>query len=287
MIITINEEKIDYTLENEKTAGDIISAIREWLENSGILISEIKLDDKIAPLHETNWENTDLQNISVIALKTITLKESRIRQIETALNYFNLLVDAADKNDLDTIGELSEGFSDLTLLLNNIFGDLDYKELAEGIVSELNEHGFPVTDSSVYNSGKDIIADSENFIKILESRLNEISNPGEEAVSAAGALASMADELENVAVNLQTGKEMEAMQTIILLTELMQALLRSMSWSDVTEETENYVSEIFNILSELEEALKASDTVLIGDLLEYELKPKLLELPPNLNFKEN
>jgi len=287
MIITINGEKIDYTLENEKTAGDIISAIRKWLENSGILISEIKLDDKIAPLHETSWEKTDLQNISEIAVKTITLKESRIRQIETALNYFNLLADAAENGKEEIIKELSEGFNDLTLLLNNIFNDFDYKELAEGLISNLNEHGFPVTESSVYNSEKEIIADSGNFIKILESRLNEISNPGKEALSAAGALASMADELENVAVNLQTGKEMEAMQTIILLTELMQALLRSLSWTDVTEKTENYVSEIFNILSELEEALKANDTVLIGDLLEYELKPKLLELPPNLNFKEN
>ena len=33
-----------------------------------------------------------------------------------------------------------------------------------------------------------------------------------------------------------------------------------------------------------EEALKANDTVLIGDLLEYEIKPRLLGLPAGLAF---
>ena len=74
------------------------------------------------------------------------------------------------------------------------------------------------------------------------------------------------------------------MATIIHLTELLQSLLRALSWTQGNTVVEELVGKLNSMLGELEEALKASDTVLIGDLLEYEIKPLLTELPATLGF---
>ena len=68
------------------------------------------------------------------------------------------------------------------------------------------------------------------------------------------------------------------METIIHLTELLQSFFRCISWA-----VNNYdIKKLQELLEELEEALKTGDSVLIGDLLEYEIKPILLNLPQTL-----
>ena len=147
------------------------------------------------------------------------------------------------------------------------------------------EGGFPLHDREKPVDPESLGAEAEAMASLLEMRRREIADPEGQAASGSVALASMAENLDDVAVKLQTGKDKAAMETIIRLTELLQAFMRPMAWISGDEDVKKIGDDMTGILAELEEALKAGDTVLIGDLLEYEIKPRLIELPSTFSGK--
>ena len=280
MTITINGELLDFTLEHEKTAGDVAVALASWLEASGMLIAGLSLDEESVIMTEEQWRSRGIDGISAMNVEAVSVREGRLRQFETARDYFVLMNNAAAGENTASLTELSDGFEDVKRILPNLLGEREAPVFTAALENGLNRAGFP-GDSPDFAA---ITNESGRIAGLLESRRREIANPAEEAASASAALSAMADRLDDVAVNLQTGKDRPAMETIILLTELLQTLMRSLSWMDQDSDRRKPVDELTAILEELEEALKVSDTVLIGDLLEYEIKPRLQDLPENLGF---
>ncbi len=95
------------------------------------------------------------------------------------------------------------------------------------------------------------------------------------------------EEIGEVAVLLQTGKDRQAMETIIRFSELFQCLVRIFSSLKLTAKNhsriggksfDTFFTELNLMLEELLEAFNHQDSVLIGDLLEYEIAPRLEEL---------
>ena len=90
----------------------------------------------------------------------------------------------------------------------------------------------------------------------------------------------------NIPVELQSGKDKTAKDTIIALSYKIDAICKLVSYASAFPEMLNslkiednnivsFMSALMQILEELEKALQANDTVLIGDLAEYEICPKL------------
>jgi len=276
MTITINGDNIDFTLEDENTAGEIIRSLSSWLEESGMLISGLKINSESRPLAESEWKKLPVETIENISIDALSLREGRIVQLETARDFFLLLKEAVDSDDQEAVAELRTGFNDLKHVLPHL---LD--EGPNPSILPLMERAF--SEDPAHPGGVEA-SQASHIAALLESRRKEAADPESEAVFAAESLAAMADSLEEVAVQLQTGRDKSAMGTIILLTERLQTLMRALSWLESGENVEKIINDINSILSELEEALKAGDTVLIGDLLEYEIKPRLLQLPAEFNF---
>jgi hypothetical protein len=277
MTITINGDNINYTLEGEKTAGDVLKGLSSWLEVSGMLVGGIVLDDKAVPLSEMEWRTRPVEEISSFSVKAVSIREGRIHQLETARGFFILLKSAIEAGDADALKELSEGFADLMRVLPHLLEEGPNPVILPHIEESMEK----------MNNGESLEAlaiEAAQMANLLEGRLKEAADPEAEAKSAAAALSSMAHSLDDVAVHLQTGKDRHAMETIIQLTELLQTFMRSLVWIDGGEKIKKIAGDMNTILAELEEALKANDTVLIGDLLEYEIKPRLLDLPAGLAF---
>ena len=232
---------------------------------------------------EEEWRLRPVRDITSIAIEAVSVREGRIRQLETARDYFILMHNAAMNEDNESLSEISAGFDDLKRILPHLLSEGSKPVIMPHIELSLDAAGFPAGNKNPLDF-KSIAVESEHMMRLLEGRRKETSSPVNEAMSIAAALAGMSDQLDDVAVHLQTGKDKQAMETIIYLTELLQALMRALSWCPGDGGMEEIIADINTILSELEEALKASDTVLIGDLLEYEIKPRLQELPGRLNF---
>ena len=280
MTITINGENIDFTLEKERTAGDVLKGVSSWLEESGMLVSSITMDGQPVIIADDGWKAAELDGIGVMNVEAVSLREARLRQLETARDYFVLLNRAAGGQDRSSMQELADGYADLRRILPHLLGESSSPQISDGLSTVLREAGFPEGDGDP--AYEVLTGEAERIAHILEKRRREIADSAAEARSAAAALAAISGQLDDVAVNLQTGRDKAAMETIIVLSEMLQALMRALSWMEDATVTREIMDDMTGILAELEDALKASDTVLIGDLLEYEIKPRLEELPTRL-----
>lgn len=99
----------------------------------------------------------------------------------------------------------------------------------------------------------------------------------------------MAEELKSVSVKLQSGKDKEATLIITSLADFIDRVCHIASLSalfpqkfgTIKIEDKNF-SEFFAdfspILKDFEDALASKDTVMLGDLAEYEISPRLEQL---------
>ncbi len=98
-------------------------------------------------------------------------------------------------------------------------------------------------------------------------------------------LRASARQIADVAVHLQTGHDREAMEAIIRFSEVSQSMLRIFSHIASQEEyqtlridgqtCEEFYTEFNALLNDVLTAFDARDSVLIGDLFEYEIAPRV------------
>ena len=83
-------------------------------------------------------------------------------------------------------------------------------------------------------------------------------------------------------MQLQTGRDREAMAVVTDLCDAVQRLLPLVPFLPRDPGRERLVTELNATLRDLLAAFEAKDTVLIGDLAEYEVAPRLAGLLPLL-----
>ena len=88
--------------------------------------------------------------------------------------------------------------------------------------------------------------------------------------------------LAEIAVQLQTGRDRDAMATVAGLCDAVQRLLPLVAFLPPDGGRERLIVDLNATLRDLLAAFEAKDTVLIGDLAEYEVAPRLAQLLPLL-----
>ncbi|MDR0909121.1 MAG: hypothetical protein LBM77_05085 [Spirochaetaceae bacterium] len=85
---------------------------------------------------------------------------------------------------------------------------------------------------------------------------------------------AVADKLGELPLDLQTGKSQEAAETIIQFTRLMEQIAGQLSRAG----EEALLKEYNDLLQQMLAAYKEEDVILLGDLAEYEIAPRLRKL---------
>lgn len=85
----------------------------------------------------------------------------------------------------------------------------------------------------------------------------------------------MEGKIGEVSVLLQSGKDRQAMETITRFADLIEAVLAVLPRTDGGGEPAALFSQINPRLREILDAFGAKDFILIGDILEYEIAPRL------------
>lgn len=117
---------------------------------------------------------------------------------------------------------------------------------------------------------------SENDIKASFIKLTELFN-------------ELAKKMEQIPVELQNGKNLEASNSIKQLADAIDQFCRIATLASLFPQTfkdsaiENmnfadFFADFSPVLKDFEDALKNNDTVMIGDLAEYEICPRLLQI---------
>jgi len=296
MDLYINDSKVSFTLEGEKTLAAVIAALESWLAEQKLLLVELKVngEDYDQTLLKKN-ASLPLEAISEIRATATDLMGYEEIQVASLLNYFQRLKQALATIDKQSLEILLEGFAERKERLSLLFSDHPQFK-ADGATALQLDRLFAGTtykmirmwDQAALSQAQAIC---QTIITELEQRQQEYAklatNSKKLFKTVLLKLKETVIKLSEVSLLLQTGKDNEAMQIIIAFTEMTQLFFQLVASSLIEEAELNQfatLSEEMNVhLKELLTAFQHKDYVLIGDLCEYELAPRLTKL---LSFAE-
>lgn len=150
------------------------------------------------------------------------------------------------------------------------------------------------TTIEIVLNGKQIPADKFDEtckLPLEEDTKLELSVISQEGIRAAfeeeaDECTKLADRLLDVPAKFQSGKDKEANELIALLADFMDKFCYTVSLSRLfpdefkdikidDKDFKDFFADFSQILSDFEQAILSKDTVLIGDLSEYEISPRL------------
>ncbi|MBN2444048.1 MAG: hypothetical protein JXJ04_21980 [Spirochaetales bacterium] len=287
----MNGKPLDVTLENEKNLGEIINGVEIWLKNSDLLITSIKISDKelLSEIPE-KWKNTLIGDIDQVALTVKPTSEVHASSLQNIVHFITMLKQAFSNKDVNLLHELNDGYPFMIESLSLLTKQYKFKEVKNYTLFFANH--FPsinpqkviaLTEKELHEA----IIIIDTLLTHLIEMTEEINDPFNSLQKCGEKIKTSIQDISEVSILLQTGKDREAMNTLVSFSDTLQKFLRiflilkenkninvdSLTISDMS--IEEYASELNGFLKELIDAFQINDSVLIGDLLEYEIAPRL------------
>ena len=283
MEIRINNQPIDITLENENSLADVMQGLSAWLDPKGYQIVKVKKNGKEIGFERTEeLSEVSIDTIEQLDITALTPEEQRIQFLNTLYQYFTLLLGALKAGNGKLIHDLKNEFSYVENSIDNILGsrDLSYSRKLKDIMDGLPENPQPGS------LDQDTEAYLQNLIVIIRTHIQETAAPMEELKGCARQIDKISRQISEVSVLLQTGKDKQAMDSVLLFIGLAEKITRlvdilnsmglDLSIPKLEEESfADFMSSFNKALNEVVTGFHNNDSVLIGDMLEYEIAPLL------------
>jgi len=284
MEILVNREPLNYSLETESSVGEVIDGLADWLKSGRFAITSLDVDETNYAIHDREtWAEIEIDSVRELSVEALPLEEVDHATIVALDEYCALLGECLESRDPGPLAEIAEELPYVQGRLGQFFPSLRDED---GSVPILKDPALTSGRLPEPGAAELIIAEIDSVRTLLASREREYREPARELSASLGQLSATADALIEVPVQLQTGKKAAAMQTIVRFTELLTRVVRLIPLAESRQECEGidiegarrFAEATAPHLVELKEAFEIQDTVLIGDLLEYELAPKLESL---------
>jgi hypothetical protein len=264
MDIRINGKPADITLEAEQTLGELLSGIEDWLGPSGYALSGLRVNGTAvgaASLGEAFDRNLgDIESLDIEASNWPELMLEALLFVQHTLESYRE-ASFEDKGRILAAWEESAAASFLA------GSDPDLLQLA---VKTFKGEGLS----------------PEQAQGIVEERIRELGDPLTELRTIEPLVEGISKRLEDLPLDIQTGKDDRAAETVQLFSTITEKLFRLFSllnFQGALTETGRindlpvhvFMEEFSAALKELLAAYELKDAVLVGDLAEYELAPRL------------
>jgi len=266
MKILVEGRPADITLDTEKTLGDVLSGVEMWVSSTGNRIRGISIDGQSLDSDEIPAAfDRDLREIKTLDITLSAYRDLAAEALGVLLTTCELYIHASFEDRPVIAGTWQESPA-----ANFLFTDIsDLHILAERTFSGT---GIPAHDLAL----------------VAEERLREILQPAEEIASCEEIIKNVAQRMEELPLDVQTGKDNRAADTMQLFTKTAEKLFRIffvMKAEGLCMETFTveelparvFMDEFTGALTEISAAYENKDTVLVGDLSEYELAPRILK----------
>jgi hypothetical protein len=278
--IQINNQNLDFTIEQEETLGQVVKDIEAWLEGTDLVLYSVKNGDReLLATPSDQWEHTPHTEVRTLEVTVKHAHELAALNLQTILEYLDILKQSITTNNSDRLEELLYGFSALIESLQKHFPSSD--QLLQTLVSLFANSKAEQVLAWTEQMRKQALKLIDLVYSQVLFRLQENQDPKAALKTLSEALTVCIEEVGEISILLQTGKDKQAMDTIVRFSELSQNLARlvtSLFPENSNQELKDFYQEFGGILSELLEAFEAKDSVLIGDLMEYEVAPRLERL---------
>jgi hypothetical protein len=261
MEIRINGQTADVTADQEKTVGEVLAALEQWLANSGHRLSGLAVDGQGADSSSIEQAFlTEIENVKILDIYTSSIADL------AAASLLNLLEDTEEYERLD--------FKDRSSFYEN------WKNRAQAAFAAQQMPDLYSLYVDAFSGGA---MNCETLRAITEERLREVNDPAGEFANLRPVLEETCARLVDLPLDTQTGKDLRAAETIQIFSAIAEKIFRIFRQFDIQgciqqETVAQLIVEFGAAVKELLEAYERRDTVLIGDLAEYEMAPRLGEL---------
>ncbi len=286
MKIFINRKEIDITLEGEKTLGELFDSLTDWIEKQNWVLSEFyRGEEELYLTDKAKWAEEPIPQETELHFTALTIPEYKAKSLEVIKTYCQMVQDALQREDTPLLRELMEEYSYIensyTVLLE------DNQQVIRNRMREVLEANdcLPPKEKRGPENNKALIEAFYGLEDLVQGRIMDILDPvavGEETTKA---IAGLLPNMGKISLMLQTGKDRDAMGIILLFSELFQRFIRVFNnlppevQQGKAKDFQKYTEEVSGFLQELTEALEAKDSVLVGDLMEYEILPRVESCP--------
>ena len=260
----INGVDADIQMETEKTVGEVLAALENWLAGSGHCLSGLCIDGETAGVDTMEaCFDRDIAGIAILDISTNAMSELFAESLLTTIQ------------DIDAY-EAASYEEKIPFAAN-------WKESPEArLLAEQSPDLYDWTVKTFSGEG----AGAHILRSLAEERLRELQDPAGELGSIQKLVADTCARLEDLPLDIQTGKDARAAETVNLFSGIAEKVFRvfnvlRVEGFPVTEimvgETpvDAYIAEFSKALRELLTAYEQRDTVLAGDIAEYEMAPRL------------
>jgi hypothetical protein len=293
--LTINDADVSYSLENEKTLGEIVHGIRTWLAAAGFVITDLRADGRDLLEPDASWGAARVDTVAALRVTAAHTGDMKVAHWRTVDRWLGMLDEevgrppgaAIPKPDiLDPLEQLLEGLSQtMEGLAANPFlppGSDAGKRFAARFTGQ-KAATVRSWNSEEKREAVDLIRQLRSAVQV---RIEDATHPRESLSRCAALIGSCMSELKEVSLLLQTGRDRPAMEIVIRFADSVQSLMDILPFLDPDAERARLLAELTPVLRELVAAFDSRDSVLIGDLLEYEVAPRMERIAPLLEKAE-
>jgi len=265
MKIKINGKDADITIDNEKTIAQVMAGIEQWLSGSGHMLSGLAIDGQAADL--SSLENVFAKEIDTV--KTLDIMTMTVTDL-SVMSLVSLLADIDEFEQLPFEGR------------NNFFTNWKERPQTLFIIEQMPDL-FPFFENTFLKGAFGVQA----LRSITEERLREIQTPVGEFSNLRPLLEETCARLTDLPLDIQTGKDARASQTIQIFSGITEKIFRVYKQLEIQgyipknaaeENLSKQINEFNGAVKELLLAYEKNDTVLVGDLAEYEIAPRLQKI---------
>jgi hypothetical protein len=283
--ILVNGEPLALDIIGKGNLGEALAAVDELLETAGKIIVGLKIDGKdLDPADYPRIKDSPIGNFSKVEIGAESLAAIKVKALSTLLELVALSAEAAAAESSADWPSLASGLGELAEAFAGLFSS-DELSFVQGIAEEVAKAAGSPPGGELRSR---IAAQAERVTLIFKERLAEIEDPENEFRKASALYAGQAGELKEVPVLLQTGKDERAMKAVLLFIEIFNKVIRlvpelgrhgldTASLKVGGEELPAFYASFNDILKRLSSGFEDRDSVLIGDLAEYEVAPRMAE----------
>jgi len=315
MKIFVNDKLLEFKLEEENNLYEVVDAVKKWGESNNLYVKEILFDDQTFYANQDEFKEMTLDVIEDIYFYLITPQELALSSLVDCLAFFQNLTKNSDGELYNSAVGLLELFqwvynivSKSKIILGlNFNQDLGTTSVNKELIKLNNFIGqfteFAKNDPSSESTQK-FVEDNinfsawENLISGIILNAQEESNKIEDTNLSSEELKNklkvrkmeipdLLVKIEQITDKLHAGNDADGMMLLENIGNSLTSIIHDLQtvehsgairYSDVSLDNGTVSDQLIGlteILTQIVDSFKNNDIVLLCDLLEYELAPKL------------
>lgn len=259
MRIRINQTAVDFTLDGERTLSDLAASLGRWAEAEGLAVTSLLADGKAVSAGSDQL----LDTVNEVELEAVSQQTLAGSQLEFIAGYLALAVQSLEDGNGPVADELRSEISPVIEALSHLLAPLAPE--AQQALKALE---------SGWDPG------ALGFLtRLTAARAAEKADPAGAVAVAAETLSRQLEGAAELPLLFQRGEDTKAFDRILALFTALGDLDRTVPpvcrEPNARTEWAAFRSELAPFLTEARSALEAGDYVLLTDLMEYEVIPRL------------